>query len=149
MSAEAYAPEVLAGVRGFCGWHIAPVQTGTFTFIANGACALILPTLKVVSVTSITEDGTAVDLSGVTVRESGILWREARWLRSPIVVTVEHGYEEFPPELVDAMSRFAASPRVPAGASVRVGNLSVSGSSSGMDGFSSSVLDRYRVRHAS
>lgn len=148
-----FAPEVEAHIRSYCGWHIAPAVTETFTFYATGAHALILPTLKINEVLSVTEGGAEVPIDALIVRsEAGILWRADGWLRSPIVVQVNHGYDEFPAELADAITRFAAAPRVPAGASVRVGSVSVSGGSaggSGLDFFSDSVLDRYRIRHAS
>lgn len=144
-----FAPEVEAHIRAYCGWHIAPVVTETFTVVAPYGCALILPTLKLNAVTSIMEDGAEVALSSVVVREAGIIWRAAGWFRTPVVVVAEHGYDDFPLELADAMTRFGSTPRVPAGASVRVGNISVSGSSgSGLDTFSDAALDRYRIRNA-
>ncbi len=86
--------------RRYCGWHVTPVlEDDEVTLDGTGTCLLVLPTLKVVELTSITEDG--VDLAegisqsarapGCLFKESGGLWTRGY---SNIVVTYTHGYEE-------------------------------------------------------
>jgi hypothetical protein len=58
----------LARVRRFCGWHVSPARTETLTVDCPWSSLLILPTMKIRSITSITVDGNAVDLT--TVRTS-------------------------------------------------------------------------------
>lgn len=56
----------LARARRFCGWHVSPVKTETIILDRpSSSSLLILPTLKIVTVNSITVDGNAVDLANV------------------------------------------------------------------------------------
>src|SRR5512139_2364445 len=50
----------VAEVRAFCGWHIAPEVTETLTRDGSGGPVQVLPTLRLVDLISITNDGTAV-----------------------------------------------------------------------------------------
>jgi hypothetical protein len=56
---DAWAATV-AEVRAFCGWHIAPEVTETLTLDGPGGYVLVLPTLHLVDLVSVTNDGTAV-----------------------------------------------------------------------------------------
>lgn len=89
----------LHAVRNHCGWHVAPVIEETLTLDGSGSSALLLPSNRVVSVRSITEDGKEVDLDSVGVSTSGILRKRGgyRWTRElgAVEVTLEHGHEQY------------------------------------------------------
>lgn len=91
-------------VESLCGWHIAPQRTDTVTVDGSGSQIQELPTLHLVDLVSVTEDGTAVDLDGVGVQWSatGYLWRPSVWTRRlrGVVAEIEHGYAATPPEVV-------------------------------------------------
>lgn len=87
-----------AEIRRYCGWHVTPVVVGdTLTVDGSGGRDLMLPTLRLTEVTSVTEAGTAVDLTTIE-------WTAAGWLRKPcgnwttrlrgVVATVTHGFED-------------------------------------------------------
>lgn len=84
--------------RGYCGWHVSPVRQDTFVFDGEGCSRdLLLPTLKIVSVVSVSIDGTPLDPTVVKVSASvpGMLHRtDSNWPRgwSNISVTITHGY---------------------------------------------------------
>ena len=87
-----------ARVRRFCGWHVSPVATQTISLDGNGDIYLFLPTLKVVNLTAITEDGVALDVAEIerSVECPGMLIKKSRghWARGygNIEVTFEHGF---------------------------------------------------------
>ena len=105
--------QAVAFVQTYCGWHIAPELDETLTLDGPGGWALTLPSLHVVSIASVTENGTAlVEDSDYTWSESGIIRRRC-WANDPevwapgwwsceyrsIVVELTHGYPDWPPEL--------------------------------------------------
>lgn len=87
----------LARVRNYCGWHVSPVATETFTLRGSGFDFLVLPTLKIDTLTTVTEDGSDVDLStiktytgepGVLYRADYELWRR----RCDYEIELDHGF---------------------------------------------------------
>ena len=90
-------------MRGFCGWHIAPLREDVeLTLDGTGSGILPLPSLLVVDVTEIVEDGVTLDLDSVEWSKDG--WLEkcyGRWTRkvAGVVVTIDHGYAAVPPEV--------------------------------------------------
>lgn len=85
-------------IRGYCGWHIAPVVTETVTVDGSGTWEQLLPTLRLVALNSITNDGAAVlDPEWST---SGIV--RGAWTRRyrGVVANMTHGYSEWPAELL-------------------------------------------------
>lgn len=93
----------MAAVRNYCGWHIAPVQSDTAVLHCADRKTLYLPTRKLVSVQSVTQGGTAVDVASMTVETSGRLRRlpgyRYSWLDQLITVAFTHGYDQLPPEV--------------------------------------------------
>ena len=58
---EAELDALVARVRAFCGWHIAPKRTEIITISSRGAAVIPLPTLRLVNVTAVRcWDGTAI-----------------------------------------------------------------------------------------
>ena len=101
-------------IRGYCGWHIAPVVAETLVMDSDGQRALVLPTLRLLDVTAVRYwDGSAmVPLPGWDARTG---WSEHRGSvyyspgfprgRRVLEVDIEHGYDEAPAELVAGIVR--------------------------------------------
>lgn len=91
-----------ANVRKYCGWHVSPSKTETVTL--DGPCHVLLglPTLKLVTLTSVVEDGVTLNVADLTPSASGRLlvkrmapYRWSSRFRS-IVVTMTHGFDDAP-----------------------------------------------------
>lgn len=93
----------LARVRRWCGWNVSPVITETAYIDRPDYSMLVLPTMKIVSLNTITVDGVAFDVSGVVYsREApGIVQRKdlrpwGNYLNNSglgqIAVNYTHGY---------------------------------------------------------
>lgn len=140
-------------VRDRCGWHIAPVETGTVTVHSDGSATLLLPSLKVVDVTAVrdvTRDDTTV-LDGWRLAPSGILYRASRWPVGLIEVDLSHGYAACPESLyavVAERAQFMRRDRSVGQESLGSRSISIrSERSSGSEGPSPAeqVLARYTV----
>lgn len=133
--------------RDYCGWHIAPVVTETVRLDSDGSELLRLPTLRLVSVASVTTK----DESPVT----GWEWSANGYLRKPggfprglgaVTVTFEHGYDEAPAHLQLVLSVLEKSAR----AGGQVVQESLAGRSITLETASGTVgaaaaLSRYRL----
>lgn len=108
-----------ATVRAYCGWHIAPEQDDDITLDGPGSGALLLPSLRVVAVTSVTEDGVVLDPSAYSWSATGLLrrcpagwvvWQQPRWTDSlrGVQVAFTHGYTEWPAEVLAVLDRLVA-----------------------------------------
>lgn len=152
---EAAWAAAISAIRGYCRWHIAPNLPETVTVDGSGAGVLLLPTLHLTEVTSITNDGTAVDdLTVVQRSEMGALkitsgtWSEKY---GGVVAVIEHGYDFFPQELLAVARSLASSPGTPA-LQLTSGPHSIQLSEAGQAGPSAlqplhkEILDRYRIR---
>jgi hypothetical protein len=92
--------------RNHCGWHVSPVKTETMTIDGPDSSILFLPTMKVVALTSITEDGSAVDPTNIAISAGGgPLLRKRVTLRkkdrtwwtdqfSGLEIVMNHGFTE-------------------------------------------------------
>lgn len=88
----------IAAIRGYCGWHVGPEYAETVVLDGPGPGVLILPTQRVVAVAS--------------VKNGGAIVRDPEWSASGMIrggwttkfrgveVTMTHGFETFPAELV-------------------------------------------------
>ena len=108
---------LVARVRAFCGWHIAPRRTETITISSRGAAVIPLPTLRLVNVTAVRcWDGTAMapldswdartgwDPMSCTINLGGSRFPAgARALE----VDVEHGFDSAPLDLLVAIAALA------------------------------------------
>lgn len=116
---EDYLLTAEALVRSYCGWHIAPERDETLTLDGPGGLTLVLPSLHVVDITSITQDGEELDppydwsASGYVFATGAwsldISWGCAGWTRTPrgIVVELTHGYAEVPAQVTAAVRSLA------------------------------------------
>ncbi len=111
----------LAAARRYCGWHVSPVMEQTVTLDGPGGRVLSLPTLNLVSVAEIDDDGevlTAADLRvarvGSVRKVSGGSWSQDL---GSVTVKFTHGYTEAEAAdwrravllIVDSMSRDSGS----------------------------------------
>ena len=102
-----------AAVRAYCRWHVAPVKSETVTVWGVGDGAILLPTLRVVSVESVTVDGEPV--TDFEWREHGTL-HGAGW-RGRVEVSFTHGFDQTGPafevvrgQILAVAARAKASP---------------------------------------
>lgn len=90
-------------IRTYCGWHIAPVATETVTVDGSGSEVQGLPTLHLVDLVAVSEDGTDLTVADVQWSAAGYLRRPGyRWTTSlrGVVAEIEHGYAEVPAGLI-------------------------------------------------
>jgi hypothetical protein len=108
-----------AEVRAYCGWHIAPVRTDNLTLDGPGGPLLVLPTLRVVSVASVAENGTTLGPEGYAWSAAGVLrrtssslswssWRGWTDALRGIAVSLTHGYDAMPLDVTAVIERLAA-----------------------------------------
>lgn len=89
----------LRAARNRCGWHVTPVKTDDAAVLDGpGGRLLALPTLRLVELTEISEDGAPlavtdldVSLRGMVEKKSGAFWT-CRF--SGVVVKMTHGHDD-------------------------------------------------------
>lgn len=93
-------PEDVArsAARRFCGWHVTPVREGdVMKMDGPGSPLLVLPTLRLIELTSVVENGVTLDVAndlfvstrGLVRKRSGAWWSGNY---GAIVVTMTHGF---------------------------------------------------------
>ena len=82
-------------VRRFCGWHVAPLITETIILDGSGGRDVLLPSLHVVTLTSVVNDGEDVTAAVDTSRAGILRLTDGTWTDrlGRISVTLSHGYE--------------------------------------------------------
>lgn len=100
-----------ARVRSAAGWHIAPVVTETVTVAGAGLPYVAVRTLRLLDVSAATDQGVAVTPKW---RESGYVYPDAvggSWGASfdGVQLTIRHGYEQCPEDLLDAIKAAVGS----------------------------------------
>lgn len=116
-AAQAWIDSALSVARRYCGWHVCPLSPDeTMELDGPGGRVLSLPTLNLVSVSSVTECDTAVDVTTLDrSRRKGTLTKSCgQWTSrdGAISVVATHGFTEAEAagwrqavlELVDRMS---------------------------------------------
>lgn len=100
----------LSLARRYCGWHVTPViEDDVVTVDGPGGSLLVLPTLRLVEVTKLVEEGIEADLDTVSVSPRGLLRKKTGYAGgdygfgscwsphySAIEVTMTHGFAEAP-----------------------------------------------------
>ncbi|CAM3038812.1 hypothetical protein [Skermania piniformis] len=148
--------EVVAAVRTYCGWHIAPARTETLVVDGPGGPVLQLPTLHVTAVESVTELGKPLTASaGYSWSARGSLRRQPRgtWWTDEyraIEVRLTHGHPVAPADIVGVvMDRALTAAASPAGQPAeKMGPFEFGGSAGTAAAFLDSqyaILDRYRL----
>ena len=112
-------------IRNYCGWHVWPERQETLTVDGEGGVVLTLPTLRVVEVDKVTENGTEADVDAYEWSASGDLKRvggcwTTRW--RGIAVELSHGYAVCPfSALVASVAREIADAAKVGGPITKVG----------------------------
>lgn len=88
----------LAAVQRWCGWHVTPVkQEHEVELDGPGGPLLRLPTLRLVELLSVTEDGVALSLGALEWSKTGLVRKKsgAPWSRKlgAITVKMNHGFD--------------------------------------------------------
>lgn len=109
----------LKTVRRYCGWRVTPTTVETLTLDGPGSRLLSLPTMHLVELQSITEDGVALTVGDLYVSSRGLVRKKsgACWScrYGALTVTMNHGYEDATDwqsavlDLVDRMSQMAGT----------------------------------------
>lgn len=102
---DAYTAQLMidgtcAAVTEYCGWHIAPVVTETVTVDGTGTLIQTLPTLNLLSLDSVDENGLHLDVDRIDWSANGIMEKRsgAWWTgrRRGVIADISHGYEVTP-----------------------------------------------------
>ena len=72
-AAQVWLDRGLAIARRWCGWQVTTVTNDEVTLDGPGSRLLVLPTLKLVELTVVVEDGTAVDVADLLVSARGLV----------------------------------------------------------------------------
>ena len=100
----------LATVRSYCGWQIAPVSTAESVSVwSPGGRALFLPTRKLTSIASITQNGVVLLASSYTFESYGVVKVVSGYFSTLTKLTVvfTHGYTELPDDAKDVVLTLA------------------------------------------
>lgn len=95
INADFWLKAAHGAVRRFCGWHVAPVIEETITLDGSGGRDALLPSLRVVQLVSVLNDGADVTAS-VDTSKAGILrLPSGKWTDrlGRITVSLRHGYD--------------------------------------------------------
>lgn len=100
---QALLDAALAAARRYCGWPVTPVVADDeLTVDGPGGRVLSLPTLNLITVTTVTEEGVALDVTKLDVsRRKGTVTKQhfycgGRWSHrdGSIAVKITHGFTE-------------------------------------------------------
>lgn len=146
-------------IREYCGWHIAPSVTETLELDSYGGSVLQLPSLRVVTVSAVT-DADDAPIEGYSVSKStGLLRRDGclRWPRGygAVKVTLTHGFDGVPDSLNAVLVAMARDGAAASSAAPNVKQVALDGASityadavgvrRGLGAAYGHVLDRYRL----
>ncbi|QBI97252.1 head-tail adaptor [Mycobacterium phage Kevin1] len=86
-----------AAVRAWCGWHVTPVNTDqALTLDGPGGPVLFIPTLRLLDLAEVIEDGVSLDVSTLRTTSDGrVRKRDGSWwidAYGSIAVKVTHGF---------------------------------------------------------
>lgn len=70
---EAIVRSAEASIRKDAHWHIAPEYRETVTVECNDSLTLLLPSLRIVTLHTVTEDETSTAITGCRIRKGGIV----------------------------------------------------------------------------
>lgn len=138
-----------AAVRSYCGWHVGPSVTETVRVRAHGG-VIVLPSLRVQSVASVAVKGTVLDATAWELTDLPTVWLASCPSVLIADVTMTHGFDPVPDDLLGALSE-AASRGLTGSLISQVGQVRYSAGVAGISGAARfaldqvAVLDRYRL----
>lgn len=117
--------EGLSAARRYCGWHVTPVrEEEELTIDGPGGRLLRLPTLQLVELVEVKENGVTVPAEDLYVSRIGMVEKKsgARWASNlgAIEVTMTHGFEDAPDFDGAVLSAIDRASLAPAGGRLRV-----------------------------
>lgn len=152
---------VTEAARAYCGWHIAPTITETIILDGSGDRTILLPSLRVVEVTSVKNLGVEVSLTDTTrwdwSRLTGVLrlyYEPFPWQLGSVEVEMRHGFDSCPTDLLDVCATVAAradmdvasmTGRFMAGPFQYDSSAEVRSGLTAFTDLQTRVLDRYRI----
>ncbi|PZE89945.1 hypothetical protein [Curtobacterium sp. MCBD17_008] len=98
-------------IRDHCGWFVGPVTTETLYLDGPGSRLLVLPTLRVVEVLAVRQDGVALPADAFRVSRGSGMLRTTSPLSEQfgaLEVDLRHGYDDVPEPIVDLTLQMAA-----------------------------------------
>lgn len=116
---DAIVRQVQAAIRRYCGWHIAPSLTETILVDGSGSRHMWLPTLHLTELVEVKSSGEVMDADLIDWSASGYLEsRCGRFSSRPrgVEVTLTHGYDDSPADLVGVAVGIADRSRSTGGA---------------------------------
>lgn len=139
-----------SAIRSYCGWHVAPNITETLLLDGRGSSHLWMPSLFVTEVTTVVNEGTTLTSEEYDWSADGYLQRRnGYWSSRPrqVSVTLTHGYEDIPADLVGvAVARAARFASSPAGVKrEQAGSVSLERESNGFLADELAILDHYKL----
>jgi hypothetical protein len=102
-TARLYLDAAIGEVQDYCGWHIAPTVTETVTVDGSGAEVQGLPTMYLLDLVAVSNDGEDLAVADVEWSQDGWLKRPGYWWTSKlrgVEAEIEHGYPTTPAALV-------------------------------------------------
>ena len=99
-----------AVIRDYCGWVIGPLIEETLYLEGPDSGVLSLPTLNLVQLVALSQNGTAVSLDDVRATRGGIVRARTPFVDryGTIVATIRHGLDPVPAPIVDLTLQMAA-----------------------------------------
>ena len=84
--------------RGYCGWPVTLTTDEQVELTGGWQRILSLPTMNLLDVTAVTEDGVVLDVADLDWSRTGRLWKRAAYARwaGRVLVTMTHGYASTP-----------------------------------------------------
>lgn len=115
--------EGLSAARRYCGWHVTPEREDVLTLDGPGGRLLRLPTLRLVELTGVTEDGVVLDVAELYVSPLGMVSKRwgGCWSSNfgAITVTMTHGFADAPDFYGAVLSAVDRASLAPAGGRLR------------------------------
>lgn len=114
----------LGAARRYCGWHVTPVaEEDALTLDGPGGRLLRLPTLRLVELVSVTEDGVELDIAdlyvsplGMVTKKSGAWWS---YNLGGIEIVMTHGFDDAPDFDAAVLSAIDRASLAPTGGAVK------------------------------
>lgn len=113
---DAYTAQLLLdGAEGlvteYCGWHVSPEISEQVDVDGTGTAILPLPTLNLISLDSVSENGRLLDVAGIDWSVNGLLEKRhgGDWTgrRRGVSASITHGYAATPGWLVTMICALA------------------------------------------
>lgn len=143
--------ERLTAARRYCGWHVTPVrEDDELTLDGPGGRLLRLPTLRLVELVEVTENGVTLDVADLNVSPLGLVSKKSGgyWASNfgAITVKMTHGFDTAPDFDAAVLSAIDRASFAPEGGRLRViGPFQYETEGSGSE---CAILDLYRLEPA-